>query len=42
MIGAVSHYRDSKKEFYLTYVPAKALKAKVRAEGKKTLIANQV
>src|ERR1700744_2039967 len=42
MIGAVTHYRDSKKEFYLAYVPAKVPKVKVRSEGKKTLITNQV
>jgi hypothetical protein len=43
MIGAVSHYRDSKKEFYLAYVPAKVPKpAKVPSEGKKALITNQV
>jgi fatty-acid desaturase len=41
LIGAVSHYKDSKKEFYLAYVPAKAPKAaKVRREAKKVLFTN--
>ena len=41
LIGAVSDYRDSKKEFYLTYVPEKKTKpAKLRREGKKILVAN--
>jgi len=41
LIGAVSHYKDSKKEFYLTYVPAKVPKAaKVRREEKKLLVTN--
>lgn len=41
LIGAVSHYRDSKKEFYLAYVPAKAPKpAKGNREEKKVLVTN--
>jgi len=41
LIGAVSHYKDSKKEFYLAYVPAKVPKAaKVRREEKKLLVTN--
>ena len=41
LVGAVSHYRDSKKEFYLAYVPAKVPKpARVRREAKKVLITN--
>src|ERR1700761_1671756 len=43
MIGAVSHYRDSKKEFYLAYVPAKVPKAgKVIEEPAKVLITNNL
>lgn len=42
MIGAVSHYRDSKKEFYLAYVPAKIPKVQVRDKSKKVLVTNQL
>jgi len=42
ILGAVTHYRDSKKEFYLAYVPAKVPKVKVRAENKKVLITSQL